>query len=703
MLGDLILALSVALPLVLLPGYPWARVLSSEEGLAARLAFAVALSLALVPAAVLATAYLRGGGVTVAAALAGSTAVLLSGGAAYLVFGPARPADEKPLLASPAAPLGLAALLPLAGALLAGLGVSSGTLAGWWPPVVAALLAGAGGLLGLLFPGRAPEFPGSYGTRPAGWNSGGLALGAVLLLGLFWGYSGPVLHDWPFIRGVDHYSHTVMANLMMERGEIFPYLIYPPGFHTMTAIFSRLSGLDPLELFPVLAPAFLVLPALSLYVLGRRLWGEGCGVLAASFSVLLGGTYFYFQDAMYPNLVTAQFLLPMTLAALLRLYAAPGPRPALLAALLGSSVVLYHQVSAMYLGLLLGMLCAWVLPYLLLRERIMGGWLLLSLSLLGALSVLYAWGTYDLYGLLRGLLSGSPGGAETGEAVGMALGTQPPYSFPFLSGIMVSLPVLCLGLFGLALAAGGASRWVGRAPALACLTLWLWAFVLFVGSRTAMSGFPQRFGRDLGLPLALFAALGLFAVLRSLVPRRPAAVFVTSAAALLALGLLGVRGVQSLQYAAGPNVQLTMTPGIAAAGEWLERHNTGGNIMVSPHANQVPSRMMLAMGDYSALQSFTRRQILRPRDLPPGGPGPLLDVLRVVENPGSGEVPEILRRRDVRYIVLYKRMPDRPTRDYWRGFIARPDLYRTRFENRDVLIVEPHASPGREAPEDRGR
>jgi hypothetical protein len=63
-----------------------------------------------------------------------------------------------------------------------------------------------------------------------------------------------------------------------------------------------------------------------------------------------------------------------------------------------------------------------------------------------------------------------------------------------------------------------------------------------------------------------------------------------------------------------------MTQGISAAGEWLEDHNTGGNIIVGPHANQVPSRMMLAMGHYSALQSFEPGQISNPRDLPPTGP-----------------------------------------------------------------------------------
>src|SRR3712207_9196179 len=35
-----------------------------------------------------------------------------------------------------------------------------------------------------------------------------LLLPAVLVLALLRGYSGPALHDWPFVRGVDHYSHA---------------------------------------------------------------------------------------------------------------------------------------------------------------------------------------------------------------------------------------------------------------------------------------------------------------------------------------------------------------------------------------------------------------------------------------------------------------------------------------------------------------
>ena len=232
---------------------------------------------------------------------------------------------------------------------------------------------------------------------------------------------------------------------------------------------------------------------------------------------------------------------------------------------------------------------------------------------------------------------------------------------------------------------------MGLPAAMSHLTLFLWATLLFFGSRTSLTGFLQRLGRDLGGPLALLGAL--VTILRSLWGGgRVDAVFVPCVAALLSVTLVGVQTAQELKLASGPSVLMTMTPQISAAGEWLEDHNTGGSIVVSPHFNQVPSRMMLAMGHYSALQSFGPGQVMNPRDLPPTGPEPLWDVLWVVKHPDDQRTDRILSAYNVRYIVLYKNMPDRPTQDYWLSFEDHPNLYRTAFENGDVLIVERRGS-----------
>jgi hypothetical protein len=457
----------------------------------------------------------------------------------------------------------------------------------------------------------------------------------------------------------------------------------------MTAMVSRLSGLEPLEIFPVLGPALLLLPTLACYTLACRVWGRPYGIAAALFSgVLLGGTYYYYNDAMYPNLVTSQFLLVLTIAALAGLYAAPSPRAGLLFALLGSSVLLYHPVASLYEAALLAPVAFGFVPYLLARERRTGLALLASLALLGSLSVVYAWDTYDLPRAVAGLLDGSRAGASV-TAVGMAVGTQAPYPLGFLAGTMVTQPVVWLGLLGLFLVLGDLIRQqVDRPRALAQITVLLWALLLFAGSRTPLTGFPQRFGRDLGVPMAVLAGVALVTILRSLGPRRPVVVYAASAVVLLAGSSVAYRAAQSLGDAAEPSVQLTITPQIAAAGKWLREHNDGDcNVMVSPHANQVPSRMMLAMGGYSAFQSFEPWQIANPRDLPPTGPEPLQDVLWVMRHPGGDLTRQLLEEHDVEYVVLYKNMPDRPTLDYWTLFKARPDAYRVAFENEDVLIV----------------
>ena len=74
------------------------------------------------------------------------------------------------------------------------------------------------------------------------------------------------------------------------------------------------------------------------------------------------------------------------------------------------------------------------------------------------------------------------------------------------------------------------------------------------------------------------------------------------------------------------------------------------------------------------MQSFERWQLESPRDLPPTGPKPLEDVMWVMNHPAGERTEGLLEKHRVRYVVLYKEMPDRLTRDYWKAFAARPDL-----------------------------
>ncbi len=693
MMEDLILALPAALLVCVVPGWFWTTALRGGTlDLAGRLAFSAAFSLALVPPAALLVMWLADTGVTALVAVLAPLAVFLAGFAVRLRFGPARTTGDSP---NPPPPLSSTALLPLAAALALALWTFvAAPEVRWAGPATAALVLLAGTLAWAVWSEPRPAAH-ARPPRAAGRLLFPAALAVVLGAVLTRGYVGPVLYDWPYLRGGDQYNHAVQANGMLSVGHYDEFLVYPPGFSTLTASVSRIAGLDPLEVFPVLAPALVLLPALAGYALAKDLWGRECGLAAAAFAGLLAnGTWMNIADARYPNLVSAQFLLVLMVAALVRLYRSPEPRPALALALLGSSVVLYHSVGSFYAALILGLVAVILVPYLLVRDRRRGVVLLLSLTLLGFLSVAYAWDTYDLGRLLGGLLTGSGTGAG-GEAVSIAIGTQP--AFP-LAGLpeRVSPAVLWLGLLGLLLLftpAGGSKDLHGF---LARATLLLWCGVLFIGSRTALSGFPQRFERDLGIPLSVLAAFALVAVLRSLPAHAPvrgrqrrtvvvlpmASVVV---AAVLALSLVGMQAWASLDRAASPAGD-TLTPELAEAGAWLREHNTGGKILPSPSYGNVPGRGMLALGGYDGLQSYPERRVETPRSLPPGGIGEIKDARWLLLHPQSQRARDIIERRDVRYAVLSRSYPGIDPRAFEEG------PYRRVFENEAVVVFEPSGS-----------
>jgi len=489
---------------------------------------------------------------------------------------------------------------------------------------------------------------------------------------------------------VDRYEHAVMTGMMMRNGSNESFMLYPPGFHLLTAMISRLSGIGPLEVFPILAPTLPLLCALACYALARRMWGWEYGVVATLTSgLLLGSTYLQFEEARLPNFIGEYFLIVLAVAALIGLYASPGTRGGILLALLGSSTVLYHQIAGYTLAVLLGVISILFLPYLLLQDRRRGVYLLLSLSVLGLFSVFYAWETYDLPNLVAGMLGGSETG-RGGAAVAMAIGTKPANG-PGHFLMTLSHPVIWLGLLGLPFMLAGRENAKGTPDTLARLTLLVWTLLLFFGSLTSYSGFPDRFERDLGVPLALLAALALVTLLRVPLVLRPAgggALAAVVLAVALSATLVGAQSVQSLQQAAGPSTRLKDRPApadVVAAGTWLRQHNQGGSIVSTPYLDYVPSRAMLAMGGYTRMQSYDAKRIQRARDLPPFGAPPLWDALHILRNPTGERTAHLIEKNHVRYIVFHKSSPDAD----WRLYALRKNLYKTVFQNDGVIIFAP--------------
>jgi hypothetical protein len=722
---ELIRAILVAILVLAVPGHLWAGVLAPSADKVERLTFSVALSAVLVPSCALLLARFFGPGITLPIALASVGLVTLSGIPLDLKLGAASRVEtcvetrQLPLSAATLAPLAAAAaviIASIAGVVdvqrtwmfIALLILAAAVLQQWAarvrggrseedskpgpakppPPVQRDAAHGGAPLEGEAGPGRRHSPFGGYSRR---WRGGTSArrrlLLAVLLLTLARGYVGPVLREWPYIRGQDQYAHSVMTNLVLARGSASDFLVYPPGFHVLSAVLTRLSGLQPLELYPLLAPALLLLPTLACYVLADRLFGPDCALGAAFFAgVILNSPFLFVLDGTYVDLVAAQFLLVLSVVSIVLLLFRPSPRFAVLLGVLGSGVVLYHSVATIYLTLLLALVSLLFLPYLLWRDRRRGVALLGGLALVGVISLCFAWDTYHVPQTVAAFF-GRAGTTDTANHAAMAIGTQRPRNAALVLA-HISQPVGWFGLLGVLLLAPALRRL--RSAGLLSLALLLgWTLIFFAASRTSLSGFPVRFTRDLGIPLSVAAGFALVTLLRSLDRRRPATIV---AGAVIVLSLLaGFQ--QSVARAVEPSIVVFMNPQIEAAGRWLRAHNEGGNIIVSPHRNQVPGNAMLAMGGYSALPSYSGWQLQQRRQVPFRDRQAVQDTLWVVKHPRSRAALEILSRHDVRYVVLYKKLREG---SYWFGadpvqpdpFLRKPHLYTVVFENDYVVIFK---------------
>jgi hypothetical protein len=680
MLLDLIRALCAAVAAVVLPGYFWAALLRPAGGLAERLGYSSALSLATVPIVALVLARLARSGITLWIAIASVVLVLGSGALAVLWRGAAGGTAE-PILPAPRAIQDPRALALLAVAFLAALGsvLRPGQAPAWLGLLILVLLVLA------VVVGRDAPREGAGETRPAAPALRGALLAIVLAATAVRAYEPVIRYDWPSIRGLDHFSHVVMAEQMLGHGSYGSYLIYPPGFPTMSAVLARLSGLPPLVLFSVIAPALLVLTALAVYVLATRLWGWRYGIVAAALSgLVLHGAYGSLADGRYPDLTSAYFLITMGIAALLTLYASPSWRSAALAAVLGASPILYHSVATLYEALILVLAVVTSVPYLLyLRRRAEARVVLAGLAALALLAICYGWYTYGV---------GWPvaGHSASSAAVSLVLGSQPaPGPLHLFSAL--GPPIVWLGVLGLALLAAMLRYERRPAPVLATVTMILWCLIMYAGSRTAADGFPQRFERDLGAALSVVAALGAGVLVKTawLAWRRAAVVPVAALSLALAVpAVLAIALPSARQARTESRPARLLSPPVMAAGTWLRQHNSGGTIVSTPMNHGITERSVLALGGYTGLMYYAPGSYANARSLPPAGVTPLIDSQEVLEHPDSCAAAEAISREDVRFVVLYRT----PGRDAdMEGFRADPGRYHPVFENHSVIIYAPEA------------
>ena len=274
--------------------------------------------------------------------------------------------------------------------------------------------------------------------------------------------------------GSDQFSHAVMAQEVLAHGAYGSYLVYPPGFASLSAVICRFSGLPPLRLYPVLASALLVLTAVAAYALAAKLWGFWPGLAAAFLSgLVLSGSWASFAAGRYPDLTAAYFLLMMAVAALVTLYQQPSVRSVLLVTVLSASVVLYHSVASLYIALVLaaaglaGLVCLVIARGGGSAQRLQARRLTAALAGALACTAVLAAG-YAAYTYLHGNAAG--GQSATSTAVNIAVGSQPAYGGATILDTL-GAPVVWLGVLGLAALAAGLVRLRRPGQVLTAVTL----------------------------------------------------------------------------------------------------------------------------------------------------------------------------------------------------------------------------------------
>ncbi len=669
----------------------------------------IALSLVFIPTVVLLSARVLGTGVSLPIVLGSILLVTIAGFLAYRFWREAPACPREPQLEI--APLAAASLLPIIFACLLLTVVAFGGFGEIRAALPTALLMVAAAAIQMFCDWRRARSDLVLEAKPRGkFSESGLKSGAfqrfavipgwrillqgttrwhrallplVLLAVLVRGYLGPILHDWPYIRGADQYVHAVMVNLVVSKGSAQSFSLYPPGFHVLSAVLSHLTGLEPLDLYPYIAPALLLLPALSVYLLAGRIFGRAYSLVSALFAgALVSSPQRFLNDGTYVELIAAQFLLVLTLGAVVTFLQSPHMRSAVLIGLLGSSVVFYHSVSTIYLLGVLGLIAALVFPYLVLRERHAFRLLAGAMALLGTLSFVYAWETYDLFNTFLGLVQRNATTESLQQAV-RTVGTEPGPQLSMLPQYL-SQPVVHLGLLGALLLPIRLRAMCAKSRIVVGMLLG-WALLYLVGSLTSLSGVPWRFARDLGIPMSILAAVAFVTILRSFRTLNP----------IVSMAVLGVSLVVALQLnqnlvaATQPTRFRLMTPELREAGEWLRDHNEGGNVITSPMINQ----MMLALGGYEQLPAVTQKQLDDPRGILRKHRPILADVRWVYDHAKGGRTRQVLEKYDVRYLVLVKRFPKYyPSREDARvrygRFVSQPTLYEVVFENEQVIVFK---------------
>jgi len=320
---------------------------------------------------------------------------------------------------------------------------------------------------------------------------------AALAWRIIYAYWTPLVNRYVVPPGDDPAFHLprIADNLaghwgLLENG-------YPLGFHFVTALVAKIANWDALTAIRLVGPALLVLPIPILYFVGKRLFSSAAAgaFAAAAWAFLALAPVRAYGDGNYPNMLAGGVLLPLGLLFLLGSIRKPNRKTIISTVVIFVAIAFIHHLTFAYsIVLALPLLLWWSWQILTHPERKGNRPLILA----GAVVVATGLGLL-LWPFYKPLLLPFLETLRTQGTLASFFGAQStPITWQGL--LEVHNPFfLMLGL------AGGFLILVSNLERPIKVLLTGWIGLLWLLSTTSVFGLPERFARELAVPLALAA------------------------------------------------------------------------------------------------------------------------------------------------------------------------------------------------------
>lgn len=359
------------------------------------------------------------------------------------------------------------------------------------------------------------------------WNNNWQYFAALILLILLIlvYFGGFFKYDYLVPPGDDSLHHMTKAYGIMQTGQIadpeqqaliYDEVVYPPVFHIFMANLAQITGLNIVIVTQYFLRLLIILLIFNLYFIIKKLFNNNNKIALLSITSLIllcPQPRQIFYEGTYLDLAVANFYLPLSLIFLYLFF--KHKKYFIPAVIFISATLLSHHLSAIYLILILAVINVLIFTSLLTSQKLnYKKILLIDVSLIFILALTWNYYVQNTVHKIYSLLSSIIGGQSQLEASA---------SLNFIPTSLSQIPIfdtyiVFLGIFLIIFGVVGSLFLLFRKnkdkyQLYSKIIIFSWIGSLFIASRFSAVQLPERFARDMFLPLSILAGFGMFYIL----------------------------------------------------------------------------------------------------------------------------------------------------------------------------------------------